>query len=46
MDRKLSAAGGPNLKVSGVGCQVSGKKNKKAKTWLLDSASFFLVSSA
>jgi hypothetical protein len=32
MDRKLSAAGGPNLKVSGVlpeADQVSGKKNKK-----------------
>jgi len=22
----------PNLKVSGVGCQVSGKKNKKSET--------------
>jgi hypothetical protein len=29
---KESGLKGPKLRVSGVGCQVSGKKNKKLKT--------------
>jgi hypothetical protein len=32
---KESGPIGPDFRVSGVGCQVSGKKHKKTETWTL-----------
>ena len=33
----------PNLRVSGVGCQVSGKRNIKTETWTLNTETLVIV---